>query len=98
MRRLTFAMLALILSAGAASAQDGPPQAAVDTCLKHADAYNNAAAGTAKYNGGAEKNVSLLDAGPGDAWRLRIDVTDGVDLTCTVSSDGKQFSMQPAEG
>ena len=94
MKLLSFAMLALAFSAGAASAQDAP-KAAVDTCLKHADAYNGVPAGTAKFNGGAEKNVSIGSAGPGDDWRLRIDVTNGVDLSCTVSADGRQFSLVP---
>ncbi|HEY6632795.1 MAG TPA: hypothetical protein VIZ90_15190 [Rhizobiaceae bacterium] len=94
MKLLSFAMLALAFSAGAANAQDAP-QAAVDACLKHANAYNDAAPGTAKYNGGAEKNVSIGSAGPGNDWRLRIDVTNGVDLSCTVSADGRSLSLVP---
>ena len=94
MKPLSFAMLALLLSAGAASAQDAP-KAAIDACLKHANAYNDAAPGTAKYNGGAEANVAMGSSGAGDDWRLRVDVTGGVDVSCTVSPDGRKVAIQP---
>ena len=94
MKPLSFAMLALLLSAGAASAQD-VPQVAVDACLRHANAYNNAAPGTAKYNGGAQANVSMGSSGAGDDWRMQVDVTGGVAVTCTVSPDGRKVAIQP---
>ena len=94
MKPLSFAMFALFLSAGAASAQD-VPQAAVDACLRHADAYNKFAPGTAKYNGGAQANVSMGSSGAGDDWRLQVDAPGGVALTCTVSPDGSRLRIQP---
>ena len=97
MKHLSFAMLALFLSAGAASAQD-IPQAAIDACLKHADAYNGVAAGTAKFNGAAEANVACFGPGAGDCWRAQVDVEGGVDITCTVNADGKQISLAATPG
>jgi hypothetical protein len=96
MKHLSFAMFALFLSAGAASAQNAPPQAAVDACLKHADAYSGVAAGTATFQGNAEANVPWFGGGAGDGWRLRVDVPGGVAVSCTVSADGKRVALEPA--
>lgn len=99
MKHLSFAMFALFLSAGAASAQDGPPQAAIDACLRHADAYNGQPAGTAKFNGAATANVAFFGPGAGDNFRLEVDSGGGgVDLSCTVSPDGKRISLEPVGG
>ena len=68
MKYLSHAMFALFLSAGAASAQE-VPQVAVDTCLKHAEAYTSAAPGTAKFNGNVQANIPWF-GGPGDNFRL----------------------------
>jgi hypothetical protein len=95
MKYLSLAMFALFLSAGAASAQDGPPQAAIGACLKHADAYNGVAAGTSKFNGEAEADVAWFGTGAGKNFRLRTDTEGGVALSCTVSPDGKQVALEP---
>jgi hypothetical protein len=97
MKHLSFTMFALFLSAGAASAQD-VPQAAVDACLKHADAYNGVGPGTAKFNGAAEADVAWFGPGAGNNLRLQVDVEGGVDLSCTVSPDGKRVALEPAGG
>ena len=97
MKYLSFAMFALFLSTGAASAQD-VPKPAIDACLKHADAYNGVAAGTSKFNGGAEADVAWFGTAPGKNLRLRIDTEGGVALSCTVSADGKQVALEPAMG
>jgi hypothetical protein len=97
MKHLKFAMLALLVSAGAAGAQGAPPQAAIDTCLKHADAYNGAPAGTAKFNGSAVADVPFFGSGAGGNFRLTIDSGGGgVDVSCTVSPDGKRVAIEPA--
>ena len=54
MKSLTLAISALFLSVGAAIAADAPPEVAVKTCLKHADACTDAKAGTATFDGNAE--------------------------------------------
>ena len=95
MKHLSFALSALLLSAGAAAAGDAP-EAAVNACLKHANAYNDVAPGTAKFNGSAEENVALMGPGAGDYWRLLVDVEGGTDISCTVSSDGKTIMVNPA--
>jgi hypothetical protein len=77
MKLLSFAMLALSLSAGAAIAADAPSKAAIDTCLKHADAYNGAAPGTAKYHGNATANVAWFGGGAGGNFRLQVDSGGG---------------------
>jgi hypothetical protein len=96
MKHLSFAMFAFLLSAGAASSAGTPPQAAVNACLKHADAYSGVAAGTATFQGDAEENVAWFGSGAGDNWRLRVDVAGGVAVTCTVSADGKRVALEPA--
>jgi hypothetical protein len=98
MKYLSLTMFALFLSAGAASAQDGPPQAAIDACLKHANAYSGVAAGTATFQGGAEADVPWFGTGAGDNWRLRVDVPGGVAVSCTVNADGKKVAIEPIEG
>jgi hypothetical protein len=97
MKYLSFAMFALLLSAGATAAAD-VPKAAVDACLKHADAYNGVAAGTAKFNGSAEGDVAWFGNGPGGNLRLLVDVQGGVNVSCTVSPDGKRVAIEPAGG
>ena len=87
------------MSAGATSAQNAPPQAAVDACLKHANAYNGAAAGTATFQGDAKADAPWFGGGAGDNWKLRIDGgTGGVAVWCTVSADGKKVALEPIEG
>lgn len=71
MRYLPFLTLVLSISAGTAGAADAP-KVAVDTCLKHADAYTGAAAGSAKFNGNVTDNIPWLD-GQGNNLRLVID-------------------------
>lgn len=92
MKYLSHAMFALFLSAGAAGAAD-VPKAAVDTCLKHAEAYTGAAAGTAKFTGNAEANIPWF-GGSGANFRLVVDA-GGTGLTCTVSPDGKLIAIEP---
>ena len=94
MKYLSLAMFALFLSAGATAAAD-VPQAAIDTCLKHADAYNGVPAGTSKFNGEAEADVAWFGTAPGKNLRLRIGTEGGVALSCTVSPDGKQVALEP---
>ena len=88
-------MLTLFLSAGVAFAADAP-KAAVDVCLKHADAYTNAAAGTAKFTGDVKDSVRWLD-GQGNNLQLVIDA-GGMALSCTVSPDGKLIALAPVGG
>lgn len=95
MKYLSLTMLALFFSASAASAAD-VPKAAVDTCLKHADAYAGAAAGSAKFTGNVEADVAWF-GGPGGNFRLAVDA-GGMGLTCTVSPDGKLIALAPAGG
>ena len=95
MKPLSFAMLILFVSAGAAGAADAP-KAAVDVCLKHADAYTNAAPGTAKFTGNVKDSVLWLD-GQGNNLQLVIDA-GGMALNCTVSPDGKLVALAPAAG
>ncbi|MFI0843052.1 hypothetical protein [Mesorhizobium sp. IMUNJ 23232] len=93
MKHLAIAGIALLLSAGASAAAD-IPQVAVDTCLKHADAYTGAAAGTAKSTGNVEADVSWF-GGPGGNFRLAVDA-GGTALSCVVSPDGKLIALAPA--
>ena len=94
MKNLSFAMSALLLSGGAAVAATDVPKAAVDACLRHANAYTSAAPGTAQFNGDAEAGVPWFGEGSGDNWRLRVDVPGGIALTCTVSQDGRRVAIQ----
>jgi hypothetical protein len=95
-KHLSFAVCALLLSAGAAGAQSAPPKAAIDACLKHANAYNGTPAGTAKFNGSATADVPFFGNGAGGNFRLSIDSGGGgVDVTCTVSPDGKRVAIEP---
>lgn len=94
MKYLSFTMLALLLSAGASGAADAP-KAAIDACLKHADAYSGSPAGTATFNGGGEADVPWFGGGAGGNWRLRV-VAGGTALSCTVSADGKRVALEPA--
>ena len=81
MKSLTLAISALFLSVGAAIAADAPPEVAVKTCLKHADAYTDAKAGTATFDGNAEANVPWFGDKVGN-FRLAINA-GGMALTCT---------------
>lgn len=94
MKHLSFALSALLLSTGVAGAAD-VPAAAIDACLKHANAYNNVAPGTAKFNGNAEADVAMRGPGAGDFWRLLVDVEGGADISCTVSPDGSIILVEP---
>jgi hypothetical protein len=94
MKYLSLAMFALFLSAGAAGAQNGPPQAAIDACVKHANAYNGVASG-AQFSGDAQADVAWFSGAAGDNWRLRIDASP-VAVFCTVSADGKRVAIEPA--
>jgi hypothetical protein len=96
MKYLSFTASVFLLAAGVAGAQDAPPQAAIDVCLKHADAYSGVAAGTATFQGSAEATVPWFGGGAGDAWRLRVDVPGAVAVSCTVSADGKRVAVEPA--
>ena len=95
MKYLSLAIFALSLSAGTAGAAD-VPKAAVDSCLKHADAYTDAAPGTAKFTGNVEADVAWFGA-PGSNFRLVVDA-GGTALNCTVSPDGKLIALQPVGG
>jgi hypothetical protein len=100
MKRLSFVMLALLLpagcqSSGAGGSSGGVPQAAIDACLRDADAYQNAAAGTATYSGVAEADVAADTVGAaGKYWRLRVAVA-GVAMACTVTPAGSVQSIDP---
>ena len=96
-RYLALGILAVSLPAGIATAAD-VPQAAIDACLRHADAYNNVPPGTAKFNGNVEADKSVFGNPSGSDWRLQIDTTGGVDLYCTVSSNGSQIALWPVQG
>lgn len=93
MKHLALAGIALLVSAGASAAAD-MPQVAVDTCLKHADAYTGAAAGTAKSTGKVEGDVPWFGDAGGN-FRLTVDA-GGMALNCTVSPDGKLIALAPA--
>ena len=93
MKNLIFATSALFLSAGAAVAQPDVPRMAVDTCLRHADAYASVPPGTAQFNGYAESGFPWFGGGSGDNWKLRVDVPGRVTLSCTVSEDGRQVAI-----
>jgi hypothetical protein len=98
MKRLSFALLALLLPAGCQSSGGGSgdvPQAAVKACLRNADAYQNAAPGTATFNGNARADVAddNLEAA-GDNWALQVSVA-GVAMLCTVTSTGTVVELKP---
>ena len=97
MKYLSASMLALLLSVGAAGAASEVPKAAIDACLKHANTANDAAAGTATFSGDATDGVPWF-GGPGDHFKLLINVKGGLDMSCIVSPDGKQVAIQPAGG
>jgi hypothetical protein len=99
MKRLSFAMLVLLLPAGCQSSGGGSsgevPQAAVKACLRNADAYQNAAPGTATFNGNARGDVA--DDNPeaaGDNWALQVAVA-GVGMVCTVTPTGTVLELKP---
>jgi hypothetical protein len=98
MQRLSFAMLALLVPAGCQSSggrSDDVPQAAVKACLRNADAYQNAAPGTATFNGNARANVADDDpAAAGDNWALQVSVA-GVAMSCTVTPTGTVLELKP---
>jgi hypothetical protein len=92
-------VLALLLSAGCqtggAGASDKVPQAAIDACLHNADAYQNAAPGTAKFSGNARADVAADNpAAAGSNWRLEV-VVAGVAMNCVVSPSGVVQSLKP---
>ena len=97
MKHLSLTMFAFFLSAGAAISADAP-KAAVDACLKHANAYSGVAAGTATFNGSAKADAPWLGGGAGGNFRLQINVAGGTDVTCTVSADGKKVALEPTGG
>ena len=100
MKRLSFALLALLLPAGCqtgggGSGSGGPPQAAINACLRNAEAYQNAAPGTATFNGRAEEDVAVDNpTSPGNDWALRVAVS-GVGFVCTVTPSGTVQELKP---
>ncbi len=96
MKYLSLSILALSLSAGAANAASEVPKAAVDACLKHADTANGAPPGTATYSGNATADVAWF-GGPGDHFKLIMNVKGYQDMSCIVSKDGKHVAIQPSE-
>jgi hypothetical protein len=71
------------------------PQAAIDSCLHNADAYQNAAPGTAKYSGVATADVAVGNpAAAGDNWALKVTVA-GVAMLCNVTPTGVVNSLKP---
>jgi hypothetical protein len=99
MKRLSFAMLALLLPAGCQTggSASNVPQVAIDACLQNADAYQKAAPGTATFNGKARADVADPDAGPntpGDNWALEVSVA-GVAMSCTVTPTGTVVDLEP---
>ena len=101
MKRLSFAMLALLLPAGCqtgGSSSGGPPQAAISACLQHATEYQNAQPGSAKFNGVARANVAAnTPAASGNLWRLEV-VVAGVAMYCTVTPGGSVVGIAPIGG
>src|SRR5262245_18199944 len=93
-KHLSFAKMALVLSAGAASAQD-VPRPAIEACLAHANAYANVAPGTAMFTGNSEADVARHGPGAGSYLRLQVDVPGGIPLSCTVRPDGRRVSLAP---
>jgi hypothetical protein len=97
MKRLPFAMLALLLPAGCqtAGSPDNVPRAAIDACLHNADAYQNAAPGTATFDGNARADVADDNpAAAGDNWALQVAVA-GVMMVCTVTPTGNVVELKP---
>jgi hypothetical protein len=94
MKHVMFAIPILLLSSAAAIGQ-APPQAALDSCLKHAAAYNGVAVTAVSFGGSAEADVPWFGGGAGDNWRLRIDSEGNVAVSCTVSADGKRVALEP---
>jgi hypothetical protein len=96
MKYLSLSMLALFLSAGTVSAASEVPKAAIEACLKHANTATDAAPGTATYSGNATDGVAWF-GGPGDHFKLIINVKGYQDMSCIVSPDGKHVAIQPSE-
>ena len=100
MARLLPAVIALPLLAACqtgsgSSANANVPQAAIDACLRSADAYQKAAPGTATFEGNAEADVALDNpAAAGTYWRLHVAVA-GVALRCTVTAAGSVAEISP---
>jgi hypothetical protein len=90
-------MLALLVPAGCQTgASSGEvPKAAVDACLHNADAYQNAAPGTAKLQGSPRADVADDNpAAAGNNWALQIAVS-GVMMVCTVTPTGTVVELKP---
>jgi hypothetical protein len=97
MKRLSFALLGLLLLAGCQTGGSAAnvPQAAIDACLHNADAYQNAAPGTATFHGNARADVAQGNAAAaGDSWALQVAVS-GVAMVCIVTPDGTVQSLNP---
>ena len=100
MKQLSFAMLALLLPAGcqtggAGGSSGSVPQAAIDACLHNADAYQNAAPGTAKFSGVATADVAVgTAAAAGNNWALKV-VVAGVPFLCNVTPTGTVQALKP---
>lgn len=97
MNRLPFTVLALLLPAGCQTggSAGSVPQAAIDACLHNADAYQNAAPGTAKFSGVATADVAVGNAAAaGDNWALKV-VVAGVPFLCNVTPTGNVQSLKP---
>ena len=90
-------MLALLLPAGCQTGGNSGsvPQAAIDACLHNADAYQNAAPGTATFHGNARADVAQGNAAAaGDNWALQVAVA-GVGMLCIVTPTGTVVSLKP---
>jgi hypothetical protein len=100
MKRLSFAMLALLVpaacqSSGAGGSSGSVPQAAVNACLHNADAYQNAAPGTATLQGSPRADVADDNpAAAGNNWALQVAVA-GVMMVCTVTPTGTVVELKP---
>lgn len=97
MKCVSFAMLALLLPAGCQTggSSGSVPKAAIDACLHNADAYQNAAPGTATFNGNARADVADDNpAAAGDNWALQVAVA-GVGMVCTVTPTGTVVELKP---
>lgn len=98
MKRLSFAMLVLLLPAGCQTGGAGrvnPPQAAIDACKSNAEQYQNAAPGTATFSGVDEANVALDNpSAAGSNWALEV-VVKGVAMVCTVTASGTVLELKP---
>ena len=96
-KRLSFAMLVLLVLAGCQTGGSAAnvPKAAVDACLHNADAYQNAAPGTAKLQGSPRADVADDNpAAAGNNWALQIAV-GGVMMVCTVTPTGTVVELKP---